>query len=164
MNKKLILILLSVFTLKYFVLEFNYVKGKSMLPNYREGDFLLSLKSFQEYKKGDVVFVNKNNTVFIKRIIGTPNDKIKIENNSIFLNENKVNTNYIDKDIFLEENYKIKKNKSYKKMNEVILKENEYFVMGDNRSNSYDSRMFGSININEIRGKAVKKMFNYRIE
>ena len=92
--------------------------------------------------------VNDQATVYIKRIIGTPGDLINIESNgSIFVNDieleiKNVNTN--NGDIF-----------------EIKLSDNEYFLVGDNRENSFDSRMFGSISSDRIIGKAYFKIYPF---
>ncbi len=92
--------------------------------------------------------VNDQATVYIKRIVGTPGDQINIESNgSIFVNDieleiKNVNTN--NGDIF-----------------EIKLSDNEYFLVGDNRENSFDSRMFGSISSDRIIGKAYFKIYPF---
>ena len=92
--------------------------------------------------------VNDQATVYIKRIVGTPGDQINIESNgSIFVNDieleiKNVNTN--SGDIF-----------------EIKLSDNEYFLVGDNRDNSFDSRMFGPISSDSIIGKAYFKIYPF---
>ena len=92
--------------------------------------------------------VNDQAMVFIKRIVGTPGDHVNIESNgSIFVNDieleiKNVNTN--NGDIF-----------------EIKLSDNEYFLVGDNRENSFDSRMFGSISSDRIIGKAYFKIYPF---
>ena len=93
--------------------------------------------------------VNYQGTVYIKRIVGTPGDKVNIESNgSIFVNDieleiKNVNNTYSG-DIF-----------------DIKLSENEYFLVGDNRENSFDSRMFGPISSNRIIGKAYFKIYPF---
>ena len=93
--------------------------------------------------------VNDQAMVFIKRIVGTPGDHVNIESNgSIFVNDieleikNVNNTN--NGDIF-----------------EIKLADNEYFLVGDNRDNSFDSRMFGPILSDRIIGKAYFKIYPF---
>ena len=93
--------------------------------------------------------VDDQGTVYIKRIVGTPGDQIKIESNgSIFVNnieleiKNVNNTNNGDKF-------------------EIKLSDNEYFLIGDNRDNSFDSRMFGPISSDRIIGKAYFKIYPF---
>ena len=92
--------------------------------------------------------VNDQATVYIKRIVGTPGDQINIESNgSIFVNDIELefkNVNSNNGDIF-----------------EIKLSDNEYFLVGDNRENSFDSRMFGSISSDRIIGKAYFKIYPF---
>ena len=93
--------------------------------------------------------VNDQAMVFIKRIVGTPGDHVNIESNgSIFVNDieleikNVNNTNNGDKF-------------------EIKLSDDEYFLIGDNRDNSFDSRMFGPISSDRIIGKAYFKIYPF---
>ena len=93
--------------------------------------------------------INNQGTVYIKRIVGTPGDQVNIESNgSIFVNnieleiKNVNNTNNGDKF-------------------DIKLSENEYFLVGDNRDNSFDSRMFGPISSDRIIGKAYFKIYPF---
>ena len=92
--------------------------------------------------------VNDQATVYIKRIVGTPGDQINIESNgSIFVNDIELeikNVNSNNGDIF-----------------EIKLADNEYFLVGDNRDNSFDSRMFGPISSDKIIGKAYFKIYPF---
>ena len=92
--------------------------------------------------------VNDQATVYIKRIVGTPGDQINIESNgSIFVNDIELeikNVNSNNGDIF-----------------EIKLSDNEYFLVGDNRENSFDSRMFGPISSDRIIGKAYFKIYPF---
>ena len=93
--------------------------------------------------------VNDQATVYIKRIIGTPGDLINIESNgSIFVN-----------DIELE--IQDVKNTNNGDIFEIKLSDNEYFLVGDNRENSFDSRMFGPISSDRIIGKAYLKIYPF---
>ena len=93
--------------------------------------------------------VNDQATVYIKRIIGTPGDQINIESNgSIFVN-----------DIELE--IKNVNNTNNGDTFEIKLSEYEYFLIGDNRENSFDSRMFGPISSDRIIGKAYFKIYPF---
>ena len=92
--------------------------------------------------------VNDQATVYIKRIVGTPGDQINIESNgAIFVNDIELeikNVNTKNGDIF-----------------EIKLADNEYFLVGDNRDNSFDSRMFGPILSDRIIGKAYFKIYPF---
>ena len=93
--------------------------------------------------------VNDQGTVYIKRIVGTPGDQVNIESNgSIFVNDIELEIKNVNKtnngDTF-----------------DIKLSENEYFLVGDNRENSFDSRIFGSISRDRIIGKAYFKIYPF---
>ena len=93
--------------------------------------------------------VNDQATVYIKRIVGTPGDQVNIESNgSIFVNN-------------IELKIKNVNNTNNGDLFEIKLSENEYFLVGDNRDNSFDSRMFGPISSDRIIGKAYFKIYPF---
>ena len=142
-----------VLVVKVEIIDFEYNLGdivvfyapQSSIP--LSTDLLISnLKIWNLITQNEV---NDQAMVFIKRIVGTPGDHVNIESNgSIFVNDieleikNVNNTN--NGDIF-----------------EIKLAENEYFLVGDNRDNSFDSRMFGPISSDRIIGKAYFKIYPF---
>ena len=93
--------------------------------------------------------VSDQSIVYIKRIVGTPGDQVNIESNgSIFVNDIEIKIKNVNNSLNEE---KI----------EIKLSENEYFLVGDNRDNSFDSRMFGSILGDRIIGKAYYKIYPF---
>lgn len=139
---------LGIFLLIYVLLvQPHRVKGDSMLPNFYDGELLLTEKvSYYLYKpeRGDVIVFRAPMTGrkvdFIKRIIGLPNENVKIENGSIFINGQKIEEKYETQETSGDIN--------------ITLGEGEYFVLGDNRGASSDSRYFGSIKRSSIKGRA----------
>ncbi len=99
---------------------------------------------------------NDNNSFFIKRVIGIPGDtiKFKLVDNNITVFINNVSENSI-----INLNYKVisDDNDKYPLINEYKVKNNEYYILGDNRKLSYDSRIIGGINSKQIIGKAIIK-------
>lgn len=125
--------------------EFNTVVGNSMLPNFQPYDYVI-INRHSEIKSGDVVSVysNKLGEQLIKRIIGVSGDKIELLEDGCYVNGAKVNESYVNdfdwkKDIGLS----------------VVVPEGCYFVMGDNRDHSTDSRYLGCFSEESINGVVV---------
>lgn len=144
----LIIILISIYLVYGFVAQPFLVQGASMEPNFENGDYLLvdeMTYRFRSPERGEViVFKNPSNEseFYIKRIIGLPGEKIIIKDGSVFANGNIIDEKY------LNPNLKIKRNYVFQ------LGDNEYFVMGDNRPVSFDSRSWGPLNGDLIVGTA----------
>ena len=141
------LISLGIFFFVYiFLVQPHRIKGESMNPNFADGELILTEKvSYYIYKpqRGDVVVFKAPKTTrvdFIKRIIGLPGENVKIEDGTVFINGQK-----------LIEPYETQKTQGGMS---ITLLENQYFVLGDNREASSDSRSFGPIERNTIKGKA----------
>ena len=151
-EKKFLLLVMIIILFKIFIFNFILVKGDSMNPKYKNNDFMFLNKiiySFKPIRRGEVIVLKYRNNDLIKRVIGLPNDKIKVENGKLYINNKEVKENYIN-------SYTA----SYD-FDEITLKDNEYFVMGDNRYNSYDSRNFGTITKNNIIGRVEFKIFPF---
>lgn len=144
----------AIFVIIYlFIAQPHRVSGRSMLPNFEDGDFILTDKiSYRigEPKRGDVIvlkYPQSETQEFIKRIVALPGDTIQIQNGSLYING-----------IPLQENYlapaTVTNGASYLTAGETtVVLENQYFVFGDNRTNSSDSRNWGPITKQEIVGK-----------
>ena len=151
-EKIFILLIITIIVLKIFVFNFILVKGDSMNPKFKNNDFMFLNKiiyNFQSIKRGDVIVLKYQNNDLIKRVIGLPKDKIKVENGKLYINNKEYKENYIN---------------SYKAsidFAEITLKDYEYFVMGDNRYNSYDSRNFGPITKRNIIGRVEFRIFPF---
>jgi signal peptidase I len=133
------------------------VKGASMEPNYHSTDYLiideLSYR-FSEPQRGDVIvfkYPKDESYKYIKRIIAFPGEAVEIKNAKIYI------TDKSGKMFELDENYlpqEVKDSwKNNMTMSPVLLKEGEYFVLGDNRNYSSDSRIWGTLPEGNIIGK-----------
>jgi len=125
------------------------VSGTSMEKTLTEGTRLLFVDyKFKEIKRGDIVSIfvkmNGKNANIIKRVIALPNETIHIQGNRVYINGN-----------LLEEPYAYYIEDSEDNLT-LTLKENEYFVMGDNRIISQDSRTLGGIPKDFIVGIVIK--------
>jgi signal peptidase I len=126
------------------------VEGTSMLPRLEDHDRLFINKfvyRFSAIERGDVVvfhYPRDPEKSYIKRVIGLPGDKIRIDHGQVWLNGR-----------LLRENYVPEQYEDSRSMAELTVPEDDYFVMGDHRSISSDSREFGPVDRSLIYGKAV---------
>jgi len=153
--------LIIVIPIRVFIFQPFFVSGASMEPNFHNLDYLIvdeiSYRLAEPQRSDVVIFYNPNDTSqrFIKRIIALPGETIKIEVGNVYIQQ-EAGGEFIllDETEYLSEDIKTKNNKF------VELKENQYFVMGDNRGSSYDSRIFGPLDKEYMIGKNIFKLFN----
>lgn len=156
-----VVIALSIFLVVYlFLFQPHQVNGQSMVPNFQDGEYLLTDKISYKLGKphrGDVIVFHSPpaaNCVigtgcdFIKRVIGLPGDSVQVKDNGLWVNNVKLTEPYIPS------NFEILPG-AYTKGKTVNLGADEYFVSGDNRPYSSDSRAWGPITSREIVGRAV---------
>lgn len=158
-----IVLALSVFVLLYlFVAQPNQVKGSSMLPNFIDGEYLLTDKltyQFSKPQRGDVVVFKAPSTEacsedeceYIKRVIALPGDRVIVENGQVYLNGQQLNQFFIPEDFVTDPGSFCQEGV------EISVPEDQYLVLGDNRSHSRDGREFGPIKKDLILGKAFFK-------
>lgn len=135
-----LIIILIVVTLRTFIVTPIIVSGESMVPTLEGGELMLLKKYDTDYERFDIVVVNKNveGDNLIKRVIGLPGEKIRYKNNHLYIN-----------DEIIEDVYAYGDTNNFQ---EITLGEDEYFLMGDNREISLDSRILGVIKKEEIEG------------
>ncbi len=145
--------LVLAIVLYLFIMTPHEVVGNSMHPTYKNGEFLMANKvtyKLSKPKRGDVIIFKYSDTAdFIKRIIGVPGDQVMIKDGRIY-----INGEILDESEYLSPSV-ITNGGSYLHEGQTIkLGEDEYFVCGDNRANSSDSRDFGPIKDSDIKGRA----------
>lgn len=142
---------ITIGLVRYFLFKPFYVKGQSMEPNFEEKDYLIIDEityRFREPERGEVVVFKapvNNSDYYLKRIVGLPGERVHIADNKVIV-YNKENP----QGVAVEENYLSKETTGA--VTEQ-LGADEYFVLGDNRDASYDSRRFGSIKRKDIVGR-----------
>lgn len=157
---KIIAISLAIILpIRYYLVQPFFVKGASMEPNFHNGDYLLIDEisyRFNQPKRGDVIvfrYPKQPSQYFIKRIIGLPGETIEIKNNKVTVyNSDK------PQGIVIEEDYLA----SYQQTlgdSITILEEDEFYVLGDNRLQSSDSRGWGTLDKSFITGRAFVRLW-----
>jgi signal peptidase I len=146
-------LLVSIAT-SVFIITFLYqpvrVEGTSMLPRLEDQDRLFINKfvySFTSIERGDVVvfhYPRDPEKSYIKRVIALPGDRLRIDHGTLWLNGKRQTENYVPEEY--------RDNGSY---DEIVVPEGSYFMMGDHRCISSDSRTFGPVERSFIYGKAV---------
>lgn len=151
--KMTLISLAIVLPIRYFLIQPFYVKGASMEPTFYDHEYLIIDEityRFREPERGEVIvfrYPMAPNQYFIKRLIGLPGEKIKIQNNQITITDTQ------GKEFVLNEPYLSFQDSPKHLDTEIELKEDEYFVLGDNRSESFDSRFFGPVKRKYIVGR-----------
>ncbi len=156
-----IVIALSIFLVVYlFFMQPHQVNGQSMVPNFENGEYLLTDKvtyRMREPKRGEVVVFHAPQAAhcpqgtgcdFIKRVIGLPGETVEIKDGHYYINSQFLEEDYIPEKYVTEPGQFMRNNR------QVTLGSNEYFVSGDNRPYSSDSRAWGPIAKDKIVGRA----------
>jgi signal peptidase I len=136
-----------------FIMTPHEVVGNSMHPTYKNGEYLMANKltfKFSKPQRGDVIIFKYSDTQdFIKRIIGIPGDNVMVKDGHIYINDNMLDeSSYLDSSVVTNGGSYIHEGQT------ITVPQDSYFVSGDNRPNSSDSREFGPIEFNRIKGKA----------
>ena len=139
----------------YFVAQLTIVNGESMMPTLHNGDLCIMEKittRFGHLKRNDVIVLKtkeENKPFFIKRVIGLPGETVRIdEDGTIFINDEVYNDEYGAETIKNPGNA----------IDGIVLGEDEYFFLGDNRNNSNDARFIGPVKKKDIAGHVI---FNF---
>lgn len=147
---KLILFLIVLLFIMVYVFSITQVVGKSMSPTLKEDEVLFLNKAYYRFfdvKRGDIVSLEYADTKYlIKRVIGLPGEKVEIKNNQVYINGEILEEDYLESDLHYDD-YSLE-DAGYK-----TIPENMYFVLGDNREDSLDSREIGLISKEDIQGK-----------
>ena len=145
-----VIIIAVVLLIKQFVVTPIQVNGDSMYPTLKNGDLMLLNRlsyKFGSINRFDIVVADKGDSYIIKRVIGLPGEKIEYIDNQLYVNGELIEEPFLS-DTTTEDFV-------------VILEDDCYFLMGDNRQISLDSRALGCFEIDKIRGKTSFSFFPF---
>lgn len=135
-----------VFLIIFHFIRFPKVTGNSMLPTYNNGDRLIVFYTTDvEVNDIAVVWCDKLNEYVVKRIIGVAGDHIEIKDKHLYRNGIQLYESYVDNQEWFDEMDYVN----------IVVPEGEIFILGDNRLDSADSRMFGTLSTSNVFGKVL---------
>ena len=159
--KIIIISLAIILPIRYYLVQPFFVKGASMEDNFHDGDYLLIDEisyRFSEPKRGDVIvfrYPDNPSQFFIKRIIGLPGETVEIKNDQVNIHNGDSPEGFT-----LDENYLSMGQETVGNLSEN-LDDDEYYVLGDNRLQSSDSRRWGSLEKRLITGRAFFRLWPF---
>jgi len=154
--KSAILAGIIVLPIRIFIFQPFLVQGASMVPHFETGDYLIVDEltfRFRDPQRGEVIIFKyplNPSQKFIKRVIGLPGETVEIKNGNILIDGKILKENYLKNTFVFHET-------------KITLGKDEYFVLGDNRGSSLDSRIFGPVKRDLIIGRAFFKVFTLKI-
>ncbi len=145
-----VIIIILVLIIRTYIITPVIVQGTSMSNTLEDQDILFLNKFDTSYERFDIVVLEHDSSKLVKRIIGLPGEHIYCEDNKI----------YIDGQL-IEEDYITEKTEDFDILNAglTVIPEGYYFVLGDNRTNSTDSRSIGLISEEDIEGTTNFRIF-----
>ena len=142
--------------LNLFCFDVHVVHGSSMSMSLYDGDIVIAQKMFMnDIDRGDIIILKNRqlNELMIKRVIGLPGETVQVDESGYFyIDGNKLSYEYQYPTVGLEYEY-----------TDVNLSDSEYYVVGDNRYDSYDSRYFGPIDMSNIKSIAIFRLFPFEL-
>ena len=175
-GRSLFPVILIVFVLRSFIAEPFQIPSSSMVPTLQVGDYILVNKytygirlpvvrtkvvDLNEPERGDVMVFfppHMNDTYYIKRVIGLPGDSVELRNGALFLN------GIYRPEPYVEEAYRLGDSVQGRNFGPTRVKPGHYFVMGDHRDASSDSRDWGQVDQKLLKGRALLIWYSYEEE
>lgn len=155
---EVLLLALGLYLIINFAIQTVHVIGSSMYPTVTDNDYLIATKidyRLHPPSRGDIIIMRDpydNTRDFIKRVIGVPGDHVLIRQGQVFINGHLLRETYVNNEVWTENaDWPIAQTTDPEG---VLLKSDEFFVMGDNRNHSSDSRLFGVVHRSQIEARA----------
>lgn len=146
------LVILIVIALQFIISPIEVV-GESMAPNLDDGEIMIMLKVDLNISREDIIIFNYNDKYLIKRVIGLPGETLEIKDGDIIINGEIYDESYLEGITTADFDFD--------RTGVATVPEGTYFVLGDNRTNSIDSRTIGFINEEDIIGEAIIVLFPF---
>lgn len=154
--KAAIIAIILAFLLRSFVFATSVVKGESMLPTLEDGERVIFNKFIYliaDPARGDIVIISKPESNYVKRVIGLPNETIEMKDEVFYVNGVAQPSTFVDE----------RQTKLTGDFGPIVVPDDSYFVMGDNRANSKDSRNdLGYIKREHIIGRSELIIYPFR--
>lgn len=147
-----VIVIVVVLLIKSYVITPVFVDGKSMEPNLINRQILILKRYDKSLKRFDVVVFKYRNSRLVKRVIGLPGEHIEYKNSKLYVNGELVEEKMINKPT---SDFKLEK------LGYTVIPEGYYFVLGDNRTNSRDSRAIGLISKKSVMGTVSLSLFPF---
>ena len=133
------IIIVAIVLIRTYIITPVRVDGRSMNPTLENNEILILKKFDKKYDRFEIIVFKNNTDKLVKRIIGLPGETVEIKDNKLYINGK-----------YVEETFKHLDTLDYEL--DGVIPENMYFVLGDNRTNSLDSRYIGLISKEQIEG------------
>ncbi len=143
---KLLIFLILIAVMVFFVFGIYRCSDNMMSPAFKDGDLAIYYRMQKEFQTSDTVIIEKDGETQIRRIIAKPGDSVEITADGLKIN------GYLQQETGIyTETLPYTEGISFP----ITLEENEYFVLGDNRSGAKDSRIYGAVKKEEIKGTVI---------
>ncbi|ABR49759.1 signal peptidase I [Alkaliphilus metalliredigens QYMF] len=154
----LIVAIFIAMLIEHFLFSFAVVQGQSMYPTLNSHDRLLVVKlnlTERTPRPGDLIVFSppssqRQNELFVKRVVAIESDYFTFEEGELYINEERVQETYINGESYIQRNYRL---------NDGQVPTDNVLVLGDNRNDSNDSRSFGYVDVNQIKGKVLLRVW-----
>ncbi len=148
-----LIIVLIVVLIRTFIITPVRVNGNSMKTTLFDREILLLTKSNRNIKRFDIIVLKFDGERLVKRVVGLPGEHLKYVNNQLYVNDNLIEDSFSNS---------ITISFDIKELGYEVIPDNHYFVLGDNRSESKDSRFFGMVDIDDIVGKTKFRLYPFK--